>query len=138
MARQKRAVAKYFHYNNYVISWSWLLYLCTARVAPIDVSASPSVRSTNVHWKFDRNVEKEIKSFKVNISPDTCSNDRDAPPSARTKTLFGLESGVTHNVKVVAIYSDTTRSKSTTISFTTPGIYVMEIIDIIRYIIVDT
>ena len=106
-----------------VISWSWLLYLCTARVTPIDVSASPSVCSTNVHWKFDRNIEKEIKSFKVEISPGTCSNDRHAPPGARTKTLSGLESGVTYEVKVVAIYSDSTRAKSTTISFTTPGIY---------------
>ena len=106
-----------FTYNSYDS-----LYLFTARVVPMDVSATPSILSTNVHWKFDGKVEKQIMGFRMEVLLGTvCKEVNEIQSKARTATLSGLESGIACSVKVVAVYSDGARGKSTTVSFTTPS-----------------
>ena len=89
----------------------------------MDVSATPSILSTNVQWKFDGEVEKQITGFRIEVSSDMVCRESTIkpPPSARTATLSDLESGITYDVKLVAVYNDGTKAASKRVSFTTPG-----------------
>ena len=89
------------------------------------VSVSPAILSANVHWRFDDKVQKQIKSFDVEISSDAfpAQTHKNIPslPSDRMASISGLVSGRQHSVKVVAVYKDGTRVKSETVQFITPG-----------------
>ena len=92
--------------------------LFLARVAPTHVSASPSMLSTDVHWRFDDKVQAQIQQFDVEIS----SVMHTKFPEDRMATISGLSSGKNHSVRVIAVYKDGTEAMSEMHQFATPGI----------------
>ena len=81
------------------------------------MSASPSILSTNVHWRFDDKVQAQIQQFDVEIT----SVVRTKLPGDRMATISGLVSGTDHSVRVIAVYKDGTKAVSKINQFTTPG-----------------
>ena len=90
----------------------------SARVAPTHVSASPSILSTNVHWRFDDKVQARIERFYVEI-PSVMTQKR--LPRDRMATITGLASGKAQGVRVVAVYKDDIKAMSAMDYFNTPG-----------------
>ena len=82
------------------------------------MSASPSILSTNLHWRFDDKVQAQIQQFDVKIT----SVVHTKLPGDRMTTISGLASDTAHSVRVVAVYKDGARAMSEVEHFTTPGI----------------
>ena len=81
------------------------------------MSASTSILSTNVHWRFDDKVQAQIQQFDVEIS----SAVHTKLPGDRMATISGLASGTAHTVRVIAVYKDGTKAMSGIDHFNTPS-----------------
>ena len=106
-------------YSNYHQLFPlWCVSLFSARVAPTHVSASPSILSTNVHWRFDDKVQAQIQQFYVEIS--SAMHEKKLPED-RMAAISGLGSGTAHSVRVIAVYKDGTKAMSEIDHFITPS-----------------
>ena len=109
------------HYCHCVLCIYEQIILLSARVAPTEVTLSPSILSTNVHWKFADNVQSRIRHFAIEYSSDVGTSTKTEPPNVRVSTLSQLRSGQHYEVCVVAVYDDDFEARSDKISFTLPG-----------------
>ena len=88
------------------------------------MSASPSILSTNVHWRFDDKVQAQIQQFDVEISCKTSLMRKKMLPHDRMAAIPGLVSGRDYTVKIIAVYKDDAKAVSQVEHFSTPGIYI--------------
>ena len=92
----------------------------------MQVSASPSVLGTTVHWKFDESLEAHVKNFEIEVFPDMFHDQVQvdvSPASCRATIITGLASGTAYSVRVIAVYCDDTRAESDAVHFTNSGIH---------------
>ena len=93
----------------------------SARVIPTHVSASPSILSTNIHWRFDDKVQAQLQQFFVEVLSVMHTVSSVMLPGDRMATISDLTSGTAHSVRVIAVFKDGTKATSETHHFTTPG-----------------
>ena len=92
----------------------------------MQVSASPSVLGTTVHWNFDERLEIHTKRFEIEVFPDMFHDQVQvhmSPASCRATIISGLASGTAHSVRVIAVYCDDARAESDTVHFANSGIH---------------
>ena len=95
-------------------------------IVPTDISVTPPILSTNVHWKFDDKFQTQIKTFLVEVSTNLSTAVHESPPSDRVATISGLASGTAHSVRVTAVYLDGYKARSHTVNVTTLGKYSLQ------------